>query len=211
MRELVKQRRLNFLHYILSQEKESIIYRVFETQNRNRNKKDWVTSVEKDIEELELNISFEEIKEMTKDRWKNIVKNTIQQKTFMKLEAKKQTHSKVKDLEHIRLEMQDYFMPNGIKDMNKEEVQLIFKIRSKSTDVKMNRKNQFETHECSVCSMENESQEHIYLCDQIWKLKKQRKMEIPKFEEIMYGNLKQKVKVTRIFQENMKIRERSPS
>ena len=77
---------------------------------------------------------------MTKYRWKNIVKNTIHKNSFFKLEAKKQTHSKVKDLEHIRLEMQDYFMPNGIENMNKEEVQLIFKIRSKTTNVKMNRK-----------------------------------------------------------------------
>ena len=49
----------------MSQEKESIIYRVFESQRRHRNKKDWVTSVEKDLEELELNISFEKRK-MTK-------------------------------------------------------------------------------------------------------------------------------------------------
>ena len=110
LREIVKQKRLNFLYYILSQEKESIIYRVFETQRRHQNKKDWVTSVEKDLEELELNISFEEIRKMTKYRWKNIVKNTVHKNAFFTLEAKKQTHSKVKDLEHIRLEMQDYFI-----------------------------------------------------------------------------------------------------
>ena len=95
--------------------------------------------------------------------------------------------------------------------MNKEEIQLIFKIRSHSTDVKMNKKYQYETYECSVCFNENESQEHIYLCDDIWKLKNQSKTEIPKFEEIIYGNIQQKVKVTRIFKENMKIRERNPS
>ena len=61
--------------------------------------------------------------------------------------------------------MQDYFMPKGIENMNKEELQLIFKIRSKSTDVKMNTKNQFETYECSVCFVENETQEPIYQCD----------------------------------------------
>ena len=211
LREIVKQKRLNFLHYILSQEKESIIYRVFESQRRHPNKKDWVKSVEKDLEELELNISFEEIRKMTKYRWKNIVKNTIHKNSFFKLEAKKQTHSKVKDLEHIRLEMQDYFMPNGIENMSKEEVQLIFKIRGKTTNVKMNRKNQFETYECSVCFAENETQEHIYQCEEIWKLKKQSKKEIPKFEEILYGNIQQKVKVPRIFQENMKIRGQNPS
>ena len=75
----------------------------------------------------------------------------------------------------------------------------------------MNRKSQFETYECSVCFLENKSQEHIYKCDKIWKLRNQRKTEIPKFEEIIYGNVEQKLKVTRIFLENMKIRERNPS
>ena len=75
----------------------------------------------------------------------------------------------------------------------------------------MNRKNQFETYECSVCFAENETQEHIYQCEEIWKLKKQSKKEIPKFEEILHGNIQQKVKVTRIFQENMKILEQNPS
>ena len=127
-------------HYILSKEKKSIIYRVFDAQNRHINKRDWVTSVENDLNELEINVNFEDIRKMTKNTWKNIIKNTINQKTFLELESLKQTHSKVKVLRHIRLEMQDYFLPNEIEKMNKEEVQLIFKIRSKSIDVKMNRK-----------------------------------------------------------------------
>ena len=39
----------------------------------------------------------------------------------------------------------------------------------------------------------------------IWKLEKQSKIEISNFEEILNGNVQQKVKVTRIYQENMKI------
>ena len=75
----------------------------------------------------------------------------------------------------------------------------------------MNRKNQYEMLECSVCSEENESQEHIYQCKKIWKLKNQSRIEIPEYEDILYGDVKQKVKVARIFHENMKIREQNPS
>ena len=167
--------------------------------------------MEKDLQELEINVNFEDIGNMTKNTWKNIVRNTINQKTFFELETLKQTHSKVKGLRHIRLEMQDYFLPNEIEKLNKEEVQLIFRIRSKSIDLKMNRKNQFETLECSVCSEENESQEHIYQCKEIWKLKNQNRIEIPEYEEILHGDVQQKVKVARIFHENMKIREQNPS
>ena len=72
--------------------------------------------------------------------------------------------------------------------MNKEVVQNIFKIRSKVMDVIMNRKNQFETFECEVCSYENETQEHIYECKKIWKIKEKIFMGYPKYEEILWGN-----------------------
>ena len=65
--------------------------------------------------------------------------------------------------------------------------------------------------ECSVCLGEDESQEHIYQCKQIWKLKNESRMEVPKYENILYGDVKQKVKVARIFQDNMKIREQKIS
>ena len=64
LREMVRQRRLNFLHYILKQDKESILFKVFEAQNKNRNRKDWVTSVIQDLEELELDVNFETIRKM---------------------------------------------------------------------------------------------------------------------------------------------------
>ena len=96
LREIIRKRRLNFLHYILSQGSDKIIYKVFETQNKYRNNKDWVTSVEKDLLELDMNVTFVNIQQMRNATWKNMVRTAIQQKTFKKLENKKQTHSKVK-------------------------------------------------------------------------------------------------------------------
>ena len=76
---------------------------------------------------------------MSKAKWKSMVRNSIVQKTFKRLEEMKETHSKVKNLKYVKLEMQDYLIPNNIENMKKEEVQNIFKIRSKVMDVKMNR------------------------------------------------------------------------
>ena len=207
LRDIIQQRRLNFLHYILTQGPNSIMLKVFETQQKYKTKKDWVTSIENDLKELDLNASFENIKEMSKAKWKSMVRNSIVQKTFKRLEEMKETHSKVKNLKYVKLEMQDYLMPNPTENMNKELVQNIFKIRSKVMNVKMNRKNQFETHECEVCFEVNETQEHLYECKEIWKLRNEIYMENPKYEEILYGNVHTKVKVARIFLENMKIRE----
>ena len=130
LREMIRQRRLNFLHYILAQESTSILFKVFQTQNENPSKKDWISTVKTDLEELELDVKFENIQKISKEKWKCIVRNTIQIKTFKKLQSLKQTHAKVRDLKHLKLEMQDYLMPNNIEKTNKEETQLIFRIRS---------------------------------------------------------------------------------
>ena len=54
--DLIRRRRLNFLHYILNQENDSILFKVFEKQAQNRNKNDWVSTVCTDLAEIELNV-----------------------------------------------------------------------------------------------------------------------------------------------------------
>ena len=54
LRDIIQQRRLNFLHCILSQGPNSIMLKVFETQQKYKTKKDWVTSIENDLKELDL-------------------------------------------------------------------------------------------------------------------------------------------------------------
>ena len=80
-------------------------------------------------------------------------------------------------LEYEKLEIQTYFLPNKF-ECSKEDVQLIFRLRSNMTDVKMNKKNFHQTHECSVCLKEDETQQHVYLCKEIikFKWKKRRKL-----------------------------------
>ena len=59
--DMIRQRRLNFLHYILNQENNSILFKVFEKQAQNKTKNDWVSRVCRDLAEIGLNVTFEEI------------------------------------------------------------------------------------------------------------------------------------------------------
>ena len=56
-----------------------------------------------DLIELELNVKLRNMQKISQEKWKSIVKNTIQVKTFEKLQSIKQTHVKVKYLEHSRI------------------------------------------------------------------------------------------------------------
>ena len=73
------------------------------------------------------------------------VRTFIEKNTFRKLERMKQTHSKVRDIKHIKLKMQDYFLPNSIKNVTMQEIQLIFQMRSKVVNLKLNMKSKYET------------------------------------------------------------------
>ena len=203
LRNIIRQRRLNFLHYILNQGADSMIFKVFEKQCKNRTKKDWVSTVLADLELVGLNVTFADIQLMSKAKWKNIVKRSISEKALENLETRKQMHSKVKELKHTKLEIQNYFLPNGYK-MSKEEIQLIFKIRSRVIKVKKNLQGMYDTYECGVCLEEEESQKHIYECKEIWKMKENNDEKIPDYENIMNGNVREKLEVARIFKENIK-------
>ena len=78
------------------------------------------------------------------------------------------------------------------------------------TKVKMNMKGLYDTHECRKCSIENETQEHIYKCEEILKLKAQKYEKYPEYEKIISGNSREKLQIARIFRENMKIIESIP-
>ena len=105
----------------------------------------------------------------------------------MDLEKVKENHSKVRKLKHPVLKMQNYLRPNNLK-MKKDESQEIFRLRSRSTNLKINQRNKYETFECDACTMEDESQEHILVCKEILKMQKnENENEIPSYDRIFYG------------------------
>ena len=82
LREIIRRRRLGFLHYILQQKSDSIVYKVFETQFRNPTSKDWVTTVLNDLEEINMKMKFEDIKKMDKKLYMSIIRRKIEYKTM---------------------------------------------------------------------------------------------------------------------------------
>ena len=67
LRDIIRQRRLNYLQFILNQGAESMMFKAFEKQCSDRTSKDWVLN---DLEELGLDVTFADIQEMNKLKWK---------------------------------------------------------------------------------------------------------------------------------------------
>ena len=70
-------RRINFLHYILNENEDSLLQNFFEAQEKSPVKGDWVLRVKKDLEELGLNLTFLEIARTQKSDLKKILKEKV--------------------------------------------------------------------------------------------------------------------------------------
>ena len=201
---IIQKRRLSFLHYILQEDPNSLIYRFFESQSKNNNQKDWTKTVTEDLIKLDLKLNYEEITNMKKSKFKNLVKNQVEVKALIFLNQLKSEHSKVRKLDYKMIKMRKYLMPNN-EDVTNEEKQLLFKLRCRLTETKTNFKGLYDNYMCDLCDQEEETQEHLFRCTEILK----RKVEIERndYEKIFNGTIHDQILMTRIFRENMKIRD----
>ena len=103
-RNIIKKRRILFLHYILNEDPKSMMNRFLMTQIQNKKPKDWITKVLEDLKEI--NLKLEDIKVMKKSALKIVLNRLITDKAFEELTNKKLSHSKVMNIQHKKLEMQ---------------------------------------------------------------------------------------------------------
>ena len=139
---------------------------------------------------------------MKKSTFINMVKQKIEEKTFEDLEKKKSVY-KVEKMEHNILRIQKYLQPSKIQ-INKEEAQVIFKLRCRVTEAKVNLKGKYVNLECRACGQEEENQEHILKCKE---LNKNKNMEELNYKHLFNGNVGEKLKISKLFKQNFKTLE----
>ena len=194
-------RRIMFLQTILQEDKSSLLHRFFKAQLNHPTKGDWCQSVKKNIEDLKLDLNFNQIEHMKKEDLQKIIKDACKISALEYLNKVKSKHSKVLHIPHSTLDMQPYLKPNHITIM---EAKFIFSVRTRMLDVKTNFKNKYNDLKCPNC-MEEDSQSHLLSCDKIVS-QSEIVTEIPKYENIFGTNLDEILKVTRILSKNFKER-----
>ena len=153
--------------------------------------------VDKDIIDIELNLSLNEIKSMKKNKFKKYLKKKIHSHAFTYLKNLQQTHSKVKNIKYSELEKAPYLINSHFKN---EEKYLLFKLRTSMINVKANFSSRYANISCDLCD-ENvpQTQEHLFDCKEIIKncpqLYNDRNTE---YGDIFEGTRKQ-LKCTQLF------------
>ena len=98
-----------FLKQILQEDENSQLYRFFKLQEKYPIKGDWVSTCYIDLSELKISESIDEIKKMSRNKFKNLIKSRILVNALEYLNKKR--GSKGQEIIFKNLDMSEYLMP----------------------------------------------------------------------------------------------------
>ena len=192
--------RLLFLKYILNQDEESLIKRFFLLQIEKPTRGDWASTCVQNLKELCIFEPLEEIEKMTKNKFRNILKEKIKKEAFGYLIKKRGI--KGTEINYPILKMAEYLLPNKL-GISIEDQRNIFSVRNRMVNIPDNFSSQQNGYlglrKC-ICS-EKENMEHIYSCN---KLNKET-VKLP-YQKLFSGNIKEQIDIFRRFQTNLEMR-----
>ena len=205
MGSLIQIRRMMYLWHVLTRDKSELIRRVYETQKVAGNTGDWYAMVEKDRQQLGIHMSDSDIQGVSKEWFKNFVKEKVKINFLQHLRDLKAKHSKSANLKCDELKTAEYI---NSPRFSLEEKQLLFKLRSRTLDVKANFRNQYKDHWCISCGLSLETQSHLLECPEILKklgyvVDKNKKHN----ENLIYGTLEEQEVIIKVYGDILKIRD----
>ena len=194
----IMKSRLMFLKSILDENPSSQIRKFLELQLENPTRGDWASSCQSNLRDLQINQSFEEIKQSTKKQFNIILKESILEKAFEYLMAKR--GSKGKEIHYSKLKMSEYLQP-GYENISRNEQLSIFSIRNRMIEIPANfpLRNIKEICQCG----NEETMKHLYICEY---LNNDYENEKPIFEKIFEENIIEQKKVNKLFIQRLKRR-----
>ena len=186
--------RLLFLKYILDQESDSLIQKFFYLQLEQPTKGDWASACSDNLKDLEINLSMDEIKEMSLSRYQSLVRKKCKEKAINYLLMRR--GSKGMEIDYPEIQMAEYLQPN--EELTIEQQRQQFEIRNRMVNIPANfsAKN---TTKC-ICN-EIENMKHIYNCKYLNK--EEPRLE---YEKLFNGNISEQKCVSKRFEANMKTR-----
>ena len=125
VRFILMGRRLMYYWTILNKPNDELVREVFDAQNIFRTQDSWIVQVENDLKACNIDLSEEEIKNLSKYKMKKMVNTQIRIKALEYLLQMKDSHEKTEHL-YPADKMQDYLQS---MDLTKNEKILLFKLR----------------------------------------------------------------------------------
>ena len=157
------------------------------------------------FQSLSLKLNLTEIQGVSKNAFKNYVKKKVKINQLKHMKSLKVKHSKAKLLDCNDVKTADYLRNSNFTSREKR---LLFKLRSKTLDVKQNFPGQYRNSWCTSCGLFPETQSHLLQCPAIVPQLGYLHGKTSKLNEnLVYGNINQQQMNVKIFSDILEVRE----
>ena len=157
---VILKKRLKFLKYVLDEDIESMIRRVYEEQKNESRKGDFSYLTKSDFDELKMKITEDDIRKHTKASWNKLINQEMENVALSHLIEENKTKTKTKHIQYEKLEMQRYLSEN----QNTKIAKVIFTIRAGTFDIKSLNQWKYEDNLCIMCSVKEENLKPFMTC-----------------------------------------------
>ena len=204
-------RRCMYWWKLVNCEKSELIHRVYDSQRIASCQGDWVRLLDSNKKALGITLGDDELKDISRNKFKAIIKSKVEQFALIEINEMKRRHSKSSYLHSSSFKTADYLVDGRF---SRTEIQLLSKLRSQTADLKINSPKISSDNLCSSCKLFPESQSHILQCPAIIpKLNLIAVQHCKLNEESIYGNIDEQLKIVKIysliFEERRKLMEES--
>ena len=205
IKSLIQTRRLMYLWHILTRNENELIHRTYKTQSISSVKGDWVRLVNSDKAELEINLTDSDIKRFSKQSFKRFIKQKVSANFVKRLNTLKENHSKSQKLKCEKLNLAEYLQTAELSTTQK---MLLFKLRSKTIEVKANFPGIGNNNLCISCGLFPETQAHLLHCSVLTsKLSYVWDNTSVLNEDDIYGSIENQKVIVNIYTDLLAIRE----
>ena len=141
----IQKMRLLFFKYILEEAEESLLSRFLHLQIIEPTKGDWAATCLMDLKQLRVNYSLTEKRNMTKSKFTDILKSSLEDNALQYLKNKQK--SKGKEIQYSCIEMAEYLTPSNEK-LSITEKQNLFSVRNRMCKIPSNFPKSENKHTC---------------------------------------------------------------
>ena len=203
---IIKKKRILYLHHLLTTDQSSLVSKVFWKQTESPTKGTWVSTVIKDLIDFNIKLSFSQISELSKAKFKSIVKQSCEKASFASLIKEKESLSKGNKLHFESLKIQSYFLPeNGL---SAENMRRIYQTKCRELDVKANYPSAYSDNKCPASGCKSEdNQKHLFESACFTNDHMITNNET-KYEDVFSSNIEEQIRVTDILFLKLEARRR---
>ena len=163
-------------------------------------KNDFVQTCEKYLKALDINHTFKEIAKLSKSSFKKLLKEKSKMAAFKYLKSEQAKQKKIRNIHYSKLDIQEYLLSG---DRNVNVSKLIFKARSKTLDIKVQKKWKYEDITCSGCKVNEESGEETLSCKSFGE----NDSEIP-YSWFYSESVDKQISVAKLMMKKLKMRQK---